>query len=113
MTLLIHFLFSLIASSARTRRTPPTMIFAYTKRNWWSLLLVCAIIVAGVWLNRYLLVVPASISDHTPFSSTSELLLVGGVFAGFLLVYLLLIKAFPMISEWELRDAAGEEGPAY
>jgi Ni/Fe-hydrogenase subunit HybB-like protein len=90
-----------------------TMIFAYTKRNWWSLLLVCAIIVAGVWLNRYLLVVPASISDHTPFSSASELLLIGGVFAGFLLLYLWLIKAFPMISEWELRDAAGEEGPAY
>ena len=90
-----------------------SMIFAYTKRNWWSLLLVCAIIVAGVWLNRYLLVVPASISDHTPLSSASELLLIGGVFAGFLLVYLWLIKAFPMISEWEMRDAAGEEGPAY
>ncbi len=90
-----------------------TMIFAYTKRNWWSLLLVCAIVVFGVWLNRYLLVVPASLPDHTPFSSASELLLVSGMFAGYLLVFLALIKVFPMISGWELRDALGEEGPAY
>ncbi len=89
------------------------MIFAYVKRNWWSLLLVCAVIIVGVWLNRYLLVMPASISDHIPFSSASELLLVGGLFAGFLLTFLLLIRVFPMISAWEMRDAAGEEGPAY
>jgi len=90
-----------------------SMIFAYVKRNWWSLLTVCAVIVVGVWLNRYLLVVPASISDHKPFSSVAELLLVGGLFAGFLLAFLTLLRAVPMISSWEMRDAAGEEGPAY
>ena len=90
-----------------------SMVFAYVKRNWWSLLTVCAIIIVGIWLNRYLLVVPASIPDHTPFSSASELLLVGGLLAGFLLAYLTLIKLFPMISSWEMRDALGEEGPAY
>ncbi len=90
-----------------------SMIFANVKRNWWSLLTVCAVIIVGVWLNRYLLVVPASISDHTPFSSAAELLLVGGLFAGFLLAYLTLLRAVPMISSWEMRDAAGEEGPAY
>jgi molybdopterin-containing oxidoreductase family membrane subunit len=73
----------------------------------------CSIIIVGVWLNRYLLVMPATSADHTPFSSAYELLLVGGLFAGFLLVYLLLIRVFPMISAWEMRDAAGEEGPAY
>jgi hypothetical protein len=90
-----------------------SMVFAYTKRHWWSLLVVCLVIIDGVWLNRYLLVVPASIPDHTPFSSASELLLVGGLFAGFLLSYFALVRAFPMISSWEMRDAAGEEGPAY
>ena len=90
-----------------------SMIFAYVKRNWWSLLTVCGVIIVGVWLNRYLLVVPASIPDHTPFSSAPEVLLVGGLFAGFLLAYLMLAKFFPMISAWEMRDAAGEEGPAY
>ena len=90
-----------------------TMIFAPIKRKWWSLLLVCGIIVIGVWLNRYLLVVPANLVDDTPFSSVVELLLAGGLIAGFLMVFLLLYKVFPMISAWEMRDAAGEEGPAY
>ena len=36
-----------------------------------------------------------------------------GLFAGFLMMFLLLFKVFPMISAWEMRDAAGEEGPAY
>jgi len=89
------------------------MIFAPVKRHWWSILLVGAAINVGVWINRYLLVVPARLENHTPFSSTYELILVTGLFAGFLLVFLLLFKVFPMISTWEMRDAAGEEGPAY
>jgi molybdopterin-containing oxidoreductase family membrane subunit len=90
-----------------------SMVFAYVKRHWWSLLTVCAIIVVGVWLNRYLLIVPASMPDHTPFSSLSEVLLVAGLLSGFLSLYFALIRAVPMISAWEMRDAAGEEGPAY
>ena len=90
-----------------------TMIFASVKRNWWSLLFVAAVINVGVWLNRYLLVVPALIEDHVPFSSLPELILVAGLMSGFLLMFLLLFKVFPMISTWEMRDAAGEEGPAY
>jgi len=89
------------------------MIFAPVKRRWWSLLSVSAIVVVGVWLNRYLQVVPASIADHRPFSSATEVVLVVGLTAGFLLLFLLLYKVFPMISGWEMRDAAGEEGPAY
>ena len=89
------------------------LIFAPVKRHWWSILLVGAAINVGVWINRYLLVVPARLENHTPFSSPYELILVAGLFAGFLLVFLLLFKVFPMISTWEMRDAAGEEGPAY
>ena len=89
------------------------MIFAPVKRHWWSLLFVAVLINIGVWLNRYLLVVPAIIKDHSPFSSLSELILVAGLAAGFLLTFLLLFKVFPMISTWEMRDADGEEGPAY
>jgi molybdopterin-containing oxidoreductase family membrane subunit len=90
-----------------------TLIFAPVKRNWWSLLFVAAVINVGVWLNRYLLVVPALIEEHVPFSSAPELILVAGLMSGFLLMFLLLFKVFPMISTWEMRDAAGEEGPAY
>lgn len=90
-----------------------SMVFAYVKRHWWSLLVVCAIILIGIWLNRYLLIVPASNPQHIPFSSLSEALLAGGLLSGFLLLFLALIRAVPMISAWEMRDAAGEEGPAY
>ena len=90
-----------------------TLIFSPVKRHWWSLLTVAAVIIVGVWLNRYLLVIPALIEDHVPFSSAIELVLASGLFAGFLFMFLLLYKAFPMISAWEMRDAAGEEGPAY
>jgi len=90
-----------------------TMIFAPLKRHWWSLLTVAAVINIGVWLNRYLLVVPALIEDHTPFSTLAELILATGILAGFLMIFLFLFKVFPMISTWEMRDAAGEEGPAY
>lgn len=90
-----------------------SMIFAYVKRHWWSLLAVCSVIVAGMWLNRYLLVVPATLPDDVPFSSAAELLTFAALYAGFLLVFLVLARGIPMISEWEMRDAAGEEGPAY
>lgn len=90
-----------------------TLIFAPVKRHWWSLLIVAAVINVGVWINRYLLVVPAIVENHVPFSSAIEMLLAAGLLAGFLLSYLLLFTVFPMISRWELRDAAGEEGPAY
>jgi Ni/Fe-hydrogenase subunit HybB-like protein len=90
-----------------------TLIFAPVKRNWWSLLIVAIVINVGVWLNRYLLVVPATVEEHVPFSSAMESILAIGLIAGFLLLYLLLFKAFPMISSWEMRDSAGEEGPAY
>lgn len=90
-----------------------SMIFAYVKRHWWSLLTVCAVILVGVWLNRYLLIVPASSGNHAPFSTWTEVVLVGGLCAGFLLLFLLLIRVVPMVSAWEMRDAAGEEGPAY
>ncbi|MFQ6006772.1 MAG: hypothetical protein ACE5OQ_14870 [Woeseia sp.] len=90
-----------------------SLIFARVKRRWWSLLPVAAVINVGVWINRYLLVMPASQADHVPFSSLTELTLVAGLVAGFLLSLLLLFRVFPMISAWEMRDAAGEEGPAY
>ena len=89
------------------------LIFSPVKRNWWTLLFVAAVLNVGVWINRYLLVVPALVDNHVPFSSAIESILVAGLVAGFLLTFLLLLNAFPMISAWEMRDAAGEEGPAY
>jgi molybdopterin-containing oxidoreductase family membrane subunit len=89
------------------------LIFSPVKRHWWSLLFVAAVINVGVWINRYILIVPALIEDHVPFSSAMEFILAVGLLAGFLTIFLLLFRVFPMISTWEMRDSAGEEGPAY
>lgn len=87
-----------------------SLIFAPVKRHWWSLLIVAAVINIGVWLNRYLLIVPAGPRSDSHFSTFHELILSVGLTAGFLLFFLLLFKVFPMVSAWELRDAAGPVG---
>ena len=88
------------------------LIFAPVKRNWWSLLVVAIVINVGVWINRYLLIVPARLENHTPFSSPSELILVVGLFSGFMLMFLLSFKIFPMISMWEIQDGISKEDSA-
>jgi hypothetical protein len=89
-----------------------SLIFAATKRMWWSMTALSTIIVIGTWINRYLMVLPALEEGHVPFSAWQELVLVFGLIAGFLFAFLLLVRAFPMISNWEIQDA-GSERPAY
>jgi molybdopterin-containing oxidoreductase family membrane subunit len=89
-----------------------SLIFARTKRMWWSMIALSSIIVVGTWINRYLMVLPALEDEHVPFSAWQELVLVTGLIAGFLFALLLLVRAIPMISNWEIQDA-GSERPAY
>ncbi|HIN91778.1 MAG TPA: hypothetical protein EYM99_03050 [Alphaproteobacteria bacterium] len=86
---------------------------AETKKAWWSLLLVSAIICSGVWINRYLMVVPIFLDDHQPFSSLTDIALTIGLTSGFLVVLLWLLNAFPVVSAWELNDAKIEDDPSY
>ena len=86
---------------------------AETKKAWWSLLLVSAIICFGVWINRYLMIVPIFFDDHRPFSSLAEIVLAIGLASGFLIVLLWLLNVFPPISTWELHEATIEDDPAY
>ena len=81
------------------------MIFAPVKRTWWAMVLIGTIINVGIWINRYLIVVPALEENAVPFSSLFELILFLGLISGFMLVLLWLMNIFPMISSWEMRDA--------
>ena len=81
-----------------------TMIFARTKRTLWSMLIIAAIMNLGVWINRYLMVVPALSKDHHLFASPVEIALVLAPITGYLLALLLLFNLFPMLSSWELRS---------
>jgi molybdopterin-containing oxidoreductase family membrane subunit len=81
-----------------------SMIFAWTKRTLWSMLTIAAIMNLGVWINRYLMVLPALSNDHRLFANPVEIALVLAPISGYLLALLVLFNLVPMLSSWELRS---------
>jgi Ni/Fe-hydrogenase subunit HybB-like protein len=69
-------------------------------------LLVCA----GMWLERFLIVIPTLGHPRLPFNwrgyttTWVELSITVGTFAYFILLYALFAKLFPIISIWELKE---------
>jgi hypothetical protein len=84
------------------------LIFIKVKQTWWAMALLAIIINAGIWLNRYLIVVPALVADHYPLTSFPVIAITAGLFAGFLFVLLIFFNVFPMVSMWELRAMENE-----
>ena len=76
------------------------------KKTWWAMLMLALIVNVGVWLNRYIIVVPGLAKDHLPFLSLPELAMTVGLFSGFVFVLLLLFSVFPVISQWEVDTPA-------
>jgi hypothetical protein len=74
------------------------------KQTWWIMTLVAIVINLGIWLNRYLIVVPALAVDHYPLSSISEFSITAGLVTGFLFMLFLILNTFPVVSMWELRS---------
>ncbi len=77
-------------------------IFAFVKR---SLLAMCTVafgINLGIWLSKYLMVVPVLSPDDRPFSSWLDVSVAVGLAAGFLAVVIVLANRLPMYSHWEL-----------
>src|SRR5262245_25603405 len=66
-------------------------------------------VVVGMWLERFLIVVPSLSYKSTPYSWGSytprwpEIVIFGSSFAAMALLYLLFTKFVPIISLWELR----------
>ena len=82
------------------------LIFAKTKRTILPMVIIALVINSGVWINRYLIVMPAYYDDHRLLASFSEIIVSIGFLSGFLFMVLLFANAFPMASSWELEDAA-------
>lgn len=85
------------------------LIFARVKRNLVLASIVAALICTGVWLNRYLMVLPAQWEAHVPFSTVGGTAGTIALLSGFLLLLLLLFDAFPMLSRWEIDRIPAEE----
>ena len=67
-------------------------------------------VLIGMWIERYLIVVPTLAHPALPAAqggyaaSWVELSLTAGTFAAMALLYLLFVKAFPIIAIWEYED---------
>jgi molybdopterin-containing oxidoreductase family membrane subunit len=69
-------------------------------------------IVVGMWLERFLIVVPSLATKHLPYSwsyyrpQPVEIMITIATFAAMVLLYALFAKAVPIISIWELKVGA-------
>jgi molybdopterin-containing oxidoreductase family membrane subunit len=89
----------------------PALILAVPKTRTVLWILVAAVLAdVGMWLERYLIVIPTLTIPEMPhpwgtYSPTwVELSITVGAIAGFLLLYTLFSKMFPIISSWELSE---------
>jgi molybdopterin-containing oxidoreductase family membrane subunit len=67
-------------------------------------------VVIGMWLERYLIIVPSLSHKYLPYSFGTyrptwvELTITAGTFAAMALLYMLFAKTVPIISIWELKS---------
>jgi len=86
-----------ILAPNRTRNIPGTVIASI-------------FVMIGMWLERYLIVVPTLINPRLPYArgmyhpTWVEISLTAGCFAAFILLYAVFSKFFPIISVWEIRE---------
>ncbi len=72
-------------------------------------------VVVGMWLERFLIIVPSVGNKYLPYSfgdylpSPFEVIISAATFAAMALLYVLFAKTVPIVSIWELK--AGEHVP--
>lgn len=100
---IVNFVIPVIILSIRRLRTITGCVIAS-----------CGIVV-GMWLERFLIVVPSLSHKYLPYSfgrytpQPIEILIMVATFAAIVLLYVLFTKVVPIISIWELK--AGEHTP--
>jgi Ni/Fe-hydrogenase subunit HybB-like protein len=87
----------LLLSNRRTRTVKGTFIASIA-------------VIVGMWLERYTIVLPTLINPRLPYQrglytpSWVEFAITAGCFAGFILLYIIFIKIFPIVSIWEMKE---------
>ena len=74
-------------------------------------------IVVGMWLERFLIIVPSLSHKYLPYSFVTspyrptwvEITITAGTFAGMAMLYMIFSKVVPVISVWELKWGRHEE----
>ena len=94
---------------------PLALMSRQATRGPWGTTIASVFVVLGMWLERFNIVVPTSVHPriemHSALYSPSwvELSIMAATFSGFILVYMVATKFFPIISLWEIREGR-EEG---
>ena len=79
-----------------------TLIFSRVKRTWWMMAVLTLIMMAGVWLNRFLIVVTPVSDDYQPFTALGDIIITFGMLGGFMFFLFWMFNQFPMVSAWEV-----------
>ena len=101
---------------------PIALLLMPNHRSLASIVTASVLINIGMWVKRYLIIVPTLQSPFIPadaagitphyFPSIVECLITAGAFAGFLLLFTLFSRIFPILSVWETSEAVGDGRPA-
>ena len=78
------------------------LVFAYVKRSVFAMCVLATGINVGIWMHKYLTVVPAFAPDHLPFTQWLDVLLALGLVSGFLALLVVLAGRLPLYSDWEI-----------
>lgn len=85
------------------------LIFAWVKRSAAAMIVLAVGINVGIWMHKYLTVVPVFSPDDTPFNSLFDIVLAVGLVAGYAAAFLLLAKRWPIYSYWEISRKPVQE----
>ncbi len=93
---------------------PFALMCRASTRGVWGTSIASAFVVLGMWLERFNIVVPTSVHPRIEmasahyFPSWVELSIMAATFSGFILVYMVATKFFPIISLWEIQEGREE-----
>ncbi len=93
----------------------PVFLVAIPKTRTIKGITVAAILISiGMWMERYLIVVPTMAQPTLPYPTGVytptwvEISITAGAFAAFMLLYAIFSKLFPIISRWEISEGSEE-----
>ncbi len=81
-------------------------VFAVVKRSVFASCIVGIAINLGIWINKYLMVMPVFSPDNRPFDHWIDVALALGLLAGFLATIIVLARRLPVYSSWEMNRAS-------
>ncbi len=93
---------------------PVALMCRSATRGVWGTTIASVFVVLGMWLERFNIVVPTSVHPRLEMPAAGywpswvELSIMAATFSGFILVYMVATKFFPIISLWEIQEGREE-----